>query len=1524
MRGVIFMAYEIGGRADKFGNRYEYNWIIHKILDVAEEKITYVLIEAIGDDEQGVDLWLGNNDGSFEAQQCKARCGSDEYWTYGSANEKGIFLYWKKQLSRNEKIFVSLVSPLSFSLFEDITKRARNSYTESPDLFYEVQIKQSGSKTRALFKNICDRMEIQYGSEAGNLMALDYFSRMRYRQIPDDELKEFALRRIDMLFSQDKNHVYARLLSFVLTEDILGKSIDRMELHRFLHSNGISYRNLSDDNTIWPQIINLNNEYSKSFAQLSCGILNREASEECIDYIEKGKSIIIHGNAGMGKSGCTENIIYYCSENDIPYVAIKLDKHLPVYNSRKWGEILGLPASLSHCINAVSTFRRAVIILDQLDALRWTQSKSSVAITVCSEIINEIAIINTRREVPISMVLACRTYDIEHDFSIKNMISSKEENGLQWEKVCVDVLKEDTVRGIVGDSYYNEMSPRMKTLLRIVSNLFIWEHLNNNRLFNVETTTQLVAEWWSQISLNAYKHGIESQELESLKEKMVAFCYRNGRMIIPRSIIRNKEQALAYLASNGILWADDSRAGFVHQSILDSFLSEKMMQKYYDGDTLSEIIGDRSKQTPGRRYQTQLFLQQLADYQTDDLIEFGEKLLSSEVRYSIKHAFLEILAQFDHPDEYIKEYVCKKVEIPKWKMPFINTVIRRNIDFVRCLRDKGIFDNWMKDESLCNNVVDLLASIAPEYDETDLLFIRKYVLLEESNRTWDNCFFTEVSAGSDLYFELKLSYYKKHPELLKQIYNITEMLSSEESRTLRIIALMLEISNENPEQNNYEWSETRYKNAHELNIVDYNACFDLLFPLFPEISDKLRYSGWSTQYGHRYSLKRMCVHLVKKAARLMAQREPGKLLNYYKAFMGTGSRFYNELILDAFCYFPDSYADHILDYLCDSIELNSIEDTSESESELSLAFTVVSRFGTLCNDIVFKKLENSILKYQPGNMVQHYKRRIDNNTNAKEYGRAYWPFWGYYQLEMLAALPKNRMSKEALDTLSMLKRNMDINYSWYRKSSYFSRGGRVVSPIHGKTISSTAWKSILCNPKIVDRKHTHCKYVRDLCIESSLEEFASSFQSYASEYPKDAIKLALIIKDPIAKQYIDSLYSGLAFSKKQEEYSVTDVEALFEKFEYDLDSFRAAYICEIIEKKKMDNWSDTSLNMVRDIAANHSSPQIDNPVVYSDEDKTIKTCEMLESNALNCVRGYAARAISGLLWEQADLYSFFKSTIEAMTMDPNPVIRYASLWCLAPILNIDQGWAVDHMISILKEDYRCLAGNNMRWVFCRYYGKYQTVITNVISEAMKSGEDRVLREAGYSIAELFLINDFFEEYLMNPECIDQKIRRHIVEMLILYLDVEKYKEKSKKVLCQFALVEDDTENEFIWSRIFSENKIDIDADNDFVSCILQSKISRRLIEEFGKYIERHHCTKEHSRELLDMCKNALDCGLDNKTVWGFENIIAKTIISVYYNNVEVASAQQKEIVNECLDIWDLMYEKDFGMARQLTRQMLEI
>ncbi|MGX7047878.1 hypothetical protein [Pseudolactococcus piscium] len=78
-------------------------------------------MECLGDDEKGIDVWIGRSNGVKEAQQCKGRNGSEEVWSYASINAKGIFENWKYHLDRDVSNTVSLVSPLAFT-FIDIFK----------------------------------------------------------------------------------------------------------------------------------------------------------------------------------------------------------------------------------------------------------------------------------------------------------------------------------------------------------------------------------------------------------------------------------------------------------------------------------------------------------------------------------------------------------------------------------------------------------------------------------------------------------------------------------------------------------------------------------------------------------------------------------------------------------------------------------------------------------------------------------------------------------------------------------------------------------------------------------------------------------------------------------------------------------------------------------------------------------------------------------------------------------------------------------------------------------------------------------------------------------------------------------------------------------------------------------------------------------------------------------------------------------------------------------------------------------
>ena len=84
------MSLEPGGLAEKIGNRYESTWVTYQLLRLLEEKISYVQVEPLGDDEDVVDLIIGNLDGSKEHHQCKIGNVSDNAWSLATLQSKEL------------------------------------------------------------------------------------------------------------------------------------------------------------------------------------------------------------------------------------------------------------------------------------------------------------------------------------------------------------------------------------------------------------------------------------------------------------------------------------------------------------------------------------------------------------------------------------------------------------------------------------------------------------------------------------------------------------------------------------------------------------------------------------------------------------------------------------------------------------------------------------------------------------------------------------------------------------------------------------------------------------------------------------------------------------------------------------------------------------------------------------------------------------------------------------------------------------------------------------------------------------------------------------------------------------------------------------------------------------------------------------------------------------------------------------------------------------------------------------------
>src|SRR4051812_38110615 len=121
------MALEPGGYADKLGNRYEGRWVARQMLRVLNEDLRSVTVEAIGDDEHGVDLWVERVDVGRQAQQCKLRNASDDKWTIADLARYGVLSAMRLQLDRHPSNQFAFVTAIPSTLVHDLTESARTS-----------------------------------------------------------------------------------------------------------------------------------------------------------------------------------------------------------------------------------------------------------------------------------------------------------------------------------------------------------------------------------------------------------------------------------------------------------------------------------------------------------------------------------------------------------------------------------------------------------------------------------------------------------------------------------------------------------------------------------------------------------------------------------------------------------------------------------------------------------------------------------------------------------------------------------------------------------------------------------------------------------------------------------------------------------------------------------------------------------------------------------------------------------------------------------------------------------------------------------------------------------------------------------------------------------------------------------------------------------------------------------------------------------------------------------------------------
>lgn len=1509
------MANEVGGRTDKNGNRYEMNCIIKAILDVVDEKISSCMFEGLGNDEIATDIIVTNFDGSRKYIQCKHRNGSNDNWTFSGLKSYNLLKRWKTHLDGDQSSIVSLQSPIPFTILTDLSKRAKNNNGDV-NVFYDNQIKNS-KKTFGDFKKYCSELDLDYENIVDVQKAMNYLKRTEVEDMSDNIIRDYLFMHIKLLFFGESKSNYEKILDLICNEEIMGVDIDKQFLFNFFNKNNIILNNLSNNSSNFDNIENLNSIFKKSIKLINDNYINRDELKNIIININKDKSIMITGKAGYGKSGVIHGLIDYLEKNKYQYLALKLDKYIPEYNSLKWSKNLGFNTYLSAILDKFSLDKKCVLILDQLDALRWTSMHSRNSLDICNSIIEEIKNINIGRKNKISIIFVCRTFDFENDASIRKIVEDDINN---WLRIDINILSDKCVKEIIG-SDYDRYNAKLKQLLKIPSNLFIFMKIRkDNDLSEVHSTCDLISKWWEQIIKEGSINGFSQNELSSLKEMIVSKMNQIGKISLPEFLLNNYVNSVNFLLSKSFLIKSDKLISFSHQTLLDYFSVEKMIEKYLNGESIESLIGNRNEQLPNKRYQLQMFLERVHELDDQKFLECIDTIINNQnIRIYLKYVAFEVLGTITNMSELIKQYIINNYLKKDFFDIFINIVFMNHQEIIELLIDNGIFDKWINDSTKKQYVINLLKSINYSFNEKEYKFIKRYIMINEQlDRELYSVFPFDVVYDTDELFELRLEIYAKFNELLINSYlNLDELLGINECRGIKYIEFLANHLDLKKRHIKYsDNSSIEYED--KIEIRENELIIDNLLPLIPEIHDKYGLYDWEDHGRLEMNVQRIIISLIKKAAKNIVNSDYNKFWTIFEKYLSKGFSIHNEIILHSILFMPQSASNRIFEYLFSDINNNCFEYTSNNNQSLSMLKKIIEKFINKANKKTITYVIERIIEYKPDDLIEKCKRCIE--YKKENFGSAnYISFWGDFQYEILNCIPDSLLDEKSIQLKKVLNRKFSVwNYSIYDLNH--SKSGSVISPIANKRISLKSWLGILTNKKITNSHKSKYDEEKSIFIDSSLYEFQSSLSLNIQENPNQFIDLFINNSSIIMPDYIYTLYNSLAYSSILNDISIQKLELIFNTFKYTDNYKYAPLICEIIARKEETNWNAETIDMLLNIYSDIISGKIENNSIIDNSKEDRDIAESFELVVINSSIYKLASAVSNILWSNVDYANKFTKMTESMSKSSDEIIKYSSMCILNCLLNYDLDWASKIIIELFSND--CIYGyRSNRNIFNYIYAKKSNLrdkIIKIILYGVTINSKEIRRLFSYLMVDFYLFYDEFKDELLNSKN-DIIIKNSIMEMFMVYMKEDEYREKSKDIIIELSKYSDVKINPY---KLFDDEELLLN-DDKFIIELFQSSDSQEFIEPFIHLLrKRGDNILGYSELLFDIIRIALEQYDENNPTHYYSyddlNYIVIMLFDYAYDN------NNKEMLIKCLDIWDEMFSKQIGLIRKLSKDISEI
>ena len=1551
------MALEGGGFADKFGNSYESNWVAEQLLRLAEEEIASVTIEPLGKDEIGVDLIIRAIDGHREFHQCKSSNSDADVWTLSRLDQAGVLKKAFYQIKRDKCTF-KIVSPLSFTQLSHLSLSAKNT-TDDPQDFIKEQVNQS-ERRRKLFRELCYRLDLDIDKKPDILKAINflkYFEVVAFHNNSESQNKLVKIAK--RLFLDTPNNVLDFIENYPISSNRLRLPITTSQLLNDMQMRGFNLRVYENDERVFSEIKRINCDFQSTIKPflIEDSLIKRSELEECLEFMNSYPITLLKAEAGMGKSAFLLQLCNYLNDQEYISLPIRLDRNRPEKNADTFGRDLGLTHSPVFCLNTFAGNTKAVIILDQLDAIRWTANHSSNALQVCQEIARQVIQLRESNH-DICLVLACRDFDLKEDPQLQHWILDLNDKVAHIE---LSELPAEQVKEIL-DPYenYDSLSPIKQSILRIPIWLNLYLRIIKDNHDNPDFTSKidLTRLYWEDRIKQLSKILTDMSLANSIVDNFVEKASQNMQFSIPISLLSNPNpNALEALISVGILHKHENQISFQHQALFDYHLGKRLFDTArQSNDALLEEIGSKSEQTLTRREHIKYALKLLSQYRQSLFCQNVLALLNStDIRFHIKYLAINVIGEVETIKAPMRNLIMNLINDEELSQPFIDHACFGNPQMVEILSEKNVISEWLNgSDSQIDLAIRLLSSVAGKASDIVIKEINPFIGVSEE---WNNRCYSALNWNIQDDSEEMFAVRKRLWMLSCSVRNISweSLIKKQPYRMLDILNIMLEEYKNNvtsskansTEQTSLSllrqsWHQYQLEGLKELSVT---SAEELLAETMPKIFGIVSNQVVPTEKKYfwldksRFSSNKPREHLIENILDILILAGEQFTNNKQRLYQLLSTHLLNRDVIVEYVMahlllnLSVEYSDRIIEWLLDNPEARLACGNNYEEPKWVLTGKLIEKFSPHCSNKLFNVLEKNIINIGISKKIES----IGCYFESRRHGYFDSSYWGEAQYFLLKKLDVNRVSEESIDLNNVLERRFEkFNTRNFFSGNSVGMASAVTSPLpEPNTLSDRAWMKLILTP---DEKLNSTKRQWKGLIgkESSTWAFATSLSTAVKNEPERFARLALTLPKDINKEFIESICYGLADDNSsnlaegfKENWQPCPLDLRYEVIRHFGDFDESQALTRLLaDTPKIINYSDM-LDKLIDIALHSSNPGNNKLNVYNPkegDDAEHTTADSLMQNSINCYRGIAYSGIAKIFWDNEDYARNNLSLIDSAINDSHPAVKIVVVELLAPFLNYDTEYALQKFLELCHADLRMSCAHYAHYFFnFAFIDEFQYQYVALVKLMLTSEYEEVRKQAGTQIFARYFFNDLFESELSSILTADESIKLGIAQVLAQLLITDDYAEQEHKLVDMYRSLVNDSSQKVRDELLFSireKNFWNKAATKELVDIYMNSQIAHTQLYHLFYALENHVLDLEgYKSMLLQLFSEITTTTLSDESKQSVHSEMDKLtkILQRIYD--EAVDDEDDDILNICLDIWDNLLKSDGYAVRQASKHL---